>query len=175
MTRRALLLTLAPATGVLRAADTPWKADELTFRSKNHGEISLAKLRGKVVAVMFFSTDCPHCQTTAEMLGPVYDQYKPKGFEILALAINPSAAGNLPQFIANHRVKFPAGLGTRSQWTKFAKLPVMGQSYVPHLLLVDRDGVVQENHPGGDREFWMDQENKLRQSIEKLLAAKSAS
>jgi thiol-disulfide isomerase/thioredoxin len=119
---------------------------------------------------MFFSTDCPHCQKTATLLGPISSTYKDKGFEILGLAVNPSAAANIDEFAAKYGVKFPIGLATRSQWTTFCELPVMGQNYVPHMVFVDKNGVIQEDHKGADRAFWTDQENNIKSAIERLLA-----
>ena len=159
----------ALALSTLGAAEVPRQAGPLMFKSFKGAEVSLAALKGKVVAVMFFSTDCPHCQKTAELLAPIYDAYHPKGFEILGLAVNPSAAANIDEFAQKYGVKFPMGLATRSQWTTFCQLPVMGQNYVPHMVFVDKKGVIQEDHPGGDRAFWLDQEAKIRSAIETLL------
>ncbi|MEZ5393145.1 MAG: hypothetical protein R2724_09780 [Bryobacterales bacterium] len=62
----AAALTLAALT--LGASEVPREAGPLTFNTYNGHKASLAALKGKVVAVMFFSTDCPHCQHTAEVL-----------------------------------------------------------------------------------------------------------
>ncbi|MCB9384619.1 MAG: TlpA family protein disulfide reductase [Bryobacterales bacterium] len=164
----AAALMLASLT--LGASEVPREAGPLNFNTFKGQKASLAALKGKVVAVMFFSTDCPHCQHTAELLKPIYKEFHPKGFEILALAVNPSAAANLDEFAAKYGVEFPIGLGTNSQWTTFCQLPVMGQKYVPHLVFVDKKGVIQEDHPGADRAFWLDQEARIRAAIEKLLA-----
>ncbi len=161
------VFAFAPA----RAADVPREAGPLLFNTYQGKKVSLAEQKGKVVAVMFFSTDCPHCQTTATLLAPIYSQYKAKGFEIMALAVNPSAAANIGEFASKYGVKFPVGLATRSQWTTFCRLPVMGtNNYVPHMVFVDKKGVVQEDHPGLDRAFWQDQEKLIRSAIERLLA-----
>ena len=160
----------ALALSTLAAAELPRQAGPLKFKSFKGEEVSLAALKGKVVAVMFFSTDCPHCQKTAEMLAPIYDTYHSKGFEVLGLAVNPSAAANIDEFAAKYNVEFPIGLATTSQWTTFCQLPVMGQRYVPHMVFVDKKGVVQEDHPGGDRVFWLDQDAKIRAAVEKLLS-----
>jgi len=152
------------------AMETPREATPLIFNTFKGQKVSLAEQKGKVVAVLFFSTDCPHCQHTVTLLAPIYDQYKAKGFEILGLAVNPQAAANLDEFVDKYGVKFPIGLATRSQWTTFCRLPVMGNNYVPHLVFVDKKGVIQEDHPGMDRAFWLDQENNIKATIERLLA-----
>jgi thiol-disulfide isomerase/thioredoxin len=126
-------------------------------------------LRGKVVAVMFFSTDCPHCQQTTQVLNPIYAEWKARGLEILGLAVNDSAAGNLKQFKEKFGAQFPLGLTTRAEWSRVGEFSVMHNPYVPYMLIVDRNGMIREEHPGQDRAFWLEQEKKLRESFDTLL------
>jgi len=170
MTRTTFLSALALVfSGMAFAGELPRQAGELSLKTISGEQITLGSLKGKVVAVMFFSTDCPHCQSTAEKLAPIYAEYKPKGLEILALAVNPSAAANLGEFVSNHKVKFPIGLTTRSTWDLFAGLSIMSRHYVPHLLIIDKQGAIVEDHPGEDRAFWADQEARVRATFDALL------
>ena len=169
MTVRILLGALLLTGALAWSADLPRPATPLMFRSEQGETVKLEEQRGKVVAVLFFSTDCPHCQETVEMLEGVYKEYEPRGVEILGIAVNPSAVMNLPEFVKQYNVAFPMGLGTSAQWTSFAGMPATARAYVPHLLLVDRQGRVVEDHPGLDREFWLDQEAKLREAFDRLL------
>lgn len=170
MIRTTFLTVLALVFSVFATAgQLPREAGALSLKTMGGEQVTLEGLKGKVVAVLFFSTDCPHCQTTAEKLAPIYAEYKPKGVEILALAVNPSAAANLGQFVSNHKVKFPIGLTTRATWDMFSGLSVMSRHYVPHLLIVDKQGNIVEDHPGEDRAFWADQEAKVRATFDALL------
>jgi hypothetical protein len=87
----------------------------------------------------------------------------------LGLAVNPSASGNLKEFQQKYGAQFPIGLTTRADWSSFGEFSVMHNPYVPYMIIVDRNGVVREEHPGQDRRYWLDQENNLRQSFETLL------
>ena len=160
-----LLITMLP----LAAGDVPRAAPSMTVKTSSGQSLSLDQLRGKVVMMMFFSTDCSHCQTTTRLLGPIYEQLKPQGFEIVGVAINPSAAGNLDTFAKNFGAKFPLALGTRSDCTRFAEISVMARFYVPYLFFVDRDGNIREEHEGGDRRFFGDQVKNIRAAVEALL------
>jgi peroxiredoxin len=164
----AAVLAMASALTLL-AADVPRPAKPLKLKTLEGQELTLNQLRGKVVAVMFFSTDCPHCQQTAQVLSPIYAEWKSRGLEILGLAVNPSAAGNLQEFRQKYGATFPLGLTTRADWSSFGEFSVMHNPYVPYMLIVDRNGVIREEHPGQDRAFWLDQENKLRQTFDALL------
>jgi hypothetical protein len=100
----------------------------------------------------------------------MYSELKAKGGEIVALAVNPSAAANIKTFVSDHNVAFPTGLGTNQQWFAFAQIPFGQNAYVPHMLFVDKTGTVVEDHPGGDRKFWLQQETSIRASFDRLLA-----
>jgi thiol-disulfide isomerase/thioredoxin len=159
-----------PAAAPQPAPASPNASSALSFKAYGGRDIAIEDYKGKVVMVLFLSTDCPHCQTTARLLAPIYRQYQAKGVEFLGLAVNPSAAQNLPAFVAQYGVEFPIGLGTSTQWYTFAKLSMMKTPYVPHVLFVGKDGAVAENHPGDDTAFWQDQATNIAASLDRLLA-----
>jgi thiol-disulfide isomerase/thioredoxin len=151
-------------------AAAPASNSALSFKAYGGRDIAIEDYKGKVVMVMFLSTDCPHCQTTARILAPIYRQYQAKGVEFLGLAVNPSAAQNLPAFVSQYGVEFPIGLGTSMQWYSFAKVSMMKTPYVPHVVFVGKDGKVAENHPGDDTAFWQDQGTNIAAALDRLLA-----
>jgi hypothetical protein len=103
------------------------------------------------------------------VLNPLYTEMKAKGFEIMGLAVNPGAAGNLRDFQQKFAPLFPIGLTTRADWARFGEFSLMYNPYVPFMIMVDRNGQIREEHPGQDRAFWLEQEKSLRQSFETLL------
>ncbi len=159
----------APQTAEAPAAP-PVANSALSFRAYGGRDIAIEDYKGKVVLVLFFSTDCPHCQSTARIMAPIYREYQAKGVEFLGLAVNPTAAQNLPSFVSQYGVEFPVGLGTSMQWSSFAKFSVTKRAYVPHILFVGKDGKVAEDHPGEDTEFWQDQGVNMAAVLERLLA-----
>ncbi len=151
------------------AAGEPRPSPELEFTTMDRRHLTLEQLRGKVVLVMFFSTDCPHCQRTTQLLKPIYDEFKPRGLEIVGLAINPAASGNLPAFATKYGAEFPLALGTRGDCTRFAGISVMTRFYVPYMFFVDRKGMIREQHGGSDRAFYRNEARNIRTAIEALL------
>lgn len=152
------------------AGSVPREAPPLKLKTTAGTTIPLASLKGKVVAVLWISTDCPHCQETCEMLAPIYREFSGQGLEILGMAVNPSAPGSISRFQSNHRVEFPIGVSSRSDWMRFADLSVMARAYVPYMMLVDRNGIIRREHAGRDHEFWSNQETILRKELAELLA-----
>lgn len=163
--------TEQPAAAAQPAPVAPPNSNStLSFKAYGGRDIAIEDYKGKAVLVLFFSTDCPHCQTTARILAPIYREYRAKGVEFLGLAVNPSAAQNLPAFVAQYGVEFPVGLGSSMQWSSFAKFSVTKRAYVPHVLFVGKDGKIAEDYPGEDTEFWQDQATNIAASLDRLLA-----
>jgi len=50
--------------------------------------VSLEQLKGKVVMVNFWATWCPTCKVEMPQWQKLYDAYKGKGFELIALSID---------------------------------------------------------------------------------------
>jgi thiol-disulfide isomerase/thioredoxin len=50
--------------------------------------VSLEQLKGKVVMVNFWATWCPTCKVEMPQWQKLYDAYKDKGFELIALSID---------------------------------------------------------------------------------------
>ena len=57
-------VTLLPAMAV----DVPRPAPEFSAKLPNGGQILLSKYRGKVVALEFLFTTCPHCQHASQVM-----------------------------------------------------------------------------------------------------------
>ena len=62
-------------------------APDVTFTTLQGEKISMASLKGKVVMVNFWATDCPGCIKEMPDLINTYNQYKQKGFEVIAVAM----------------------------------------------------------------------------------------
>ena len=168
-----IFAALVSALG-LSAGEVPRDAPALELKTTDGRVMSLADLKGKVVAVLWISTDCPHCQETCESFAPIYSEFAGQGFEIMAMAVNPRAPANIDSFKSKHGVKFPIGVSMRSDWVRFADLSVMARPYVPYMMLVDRNGVIRYEHAGRDQAFWSDQVSHLRKELAELLAEPSS-
>ena len=162
-----LVLLIASA---LPAGEVPRPAPPLQFTTIDGRDLSLDQLRGKVVAVMFFYTTCPHCQETTKILNPLYAKMKSRGLEIVGLAINRSAATDLATFQQTYQVQFPLSISSRFECTRFAGLSVMAKFYVPYMFLLDRQGNIRGDHPGTDKAFYGALAKNIEAELEKLLA-----
>ncbi len=169
MTRRLFALALGLGLWIpVIAAEIPRPAPELAIRQVNGRQLLLSEFRGKVVAVEFLQTTCPHCQTCSAILNKMYQEYGPRGFQPLGVAFNDMATLLVPDYVKQLGLKFPVGVGTREEVYSFLQHPVVEMMYVPQLVFIDRKGVIRAHYPGGS-DFFKNEEANMRKEIEALL------
>jgi len=166
----ATLLGLVVSITIIGSAgQVPRPAAPLTVLTPGGESITLADLRGKVVVVKFFLTDCPHCQRSAGNIMPIYREWRSRGLEVLGIAINPGAGRLIPEFARRFGVTYPLAIGDRNMLTTFADLSAVAKFFVPYMFLVDRKGVIRYEHPGGDQAFYDNETVNLRGELDTLL------
>src|ERR1041385_6532711 len=87
------------SVSALAQPQMPRKSPELEIVEANGTKSLLSAYRGKVCAIEFMFTTCPHCQQTAQVYERIYKDFKPQGFQMLSVAINePVTAPMVNQF-----------------------------------------------------------------------------
>lgn len=157
--------TTAPAPAALR------KAPDFTILRPGADPLQLAQYKGKVVALTFISTVCSHCQDFTRAINPVAAKYGQRGVQFVECAINDGAATSVKSFQEQFKPPFPVGWGTVESMMFFlGKTPFdsVRSLSVPHMLLIDRAGVIREDYePGSD--FYLHAETNLPAALDKLL------
>ncbi|MGH9610816.1 MAG: TlpA family protein disulfide reductase [Bryobacteraceae bacterium] len=178
----ALICSLSLPLLLSAAPQIPRKAVELAFNVPGHGQDLLSSHRGKVVALAFIETTCPHCQHWTGIFKKFQSVYGPHGFQVLEVAVNALDDGGSKQgankvvtdFARQFGVNFPVGWVSKPQMASF-----MGYSQsrfvVPQLVLIDRSGVIREqtDQLGNGNYTQVMNEQNLEQEIAKLLAQRS--
>jgi len=162
----ALALALMTAT----AADLPRKCPELALHMADGKSIPLTQYKGKVVAIAFISTTCPHCQNYVQTLSAIQKDYAPKGVQILAAAFNDGAQTLLPVFLQQFQPAFPLGWEDRVSALSFMQISVLNQGYVPKVVFIDRAGMIQKQFEGQDP-FFHDPDKSTRAALDEMLKA----
>jgi peroxiredoxin len=167
--RLVLGAVVCGASMMLAAAEIPRAAPELTFVDQTGRTVKLADHKGKVVALEFLLTTCPHCQNSAKTLSKLNTQLSSRGFQPLAVIIDPQ--GEPAAFVKTYGVNFPLGKVSQDVAHTFLQRSVMaGAMYMPQLVLVDRKGVIRAQYGGNDAFFASNEEANMRSLIEKHLA-----
>jgi cytochrome c biogenesis protein CcmG/thiol:disulfide interchange protein DsbE len=134
--------------GVVGALDKgkPVPAPALALgRLDRPGRLTLASLRGKVVAVNFWASWCGPCRDEAPFLERTWLSNRTRGFVVLGVDAN-DAAGDARRFMRKHGVTYPvvhdAHGSTLGHW---------GVPGLPTTFVVDRGGRVVAKVIGGLR------------------------
>jgi len=157
-------------------ADALRKAPELAFSVPGQGQKLLSQYRGKVVALEFIFTTCPHCQAASRVMTKFQQEYGSRGLQVIDVAVNENADLLVQNFTKDFQVGFPVGWTPRDQMISFMGFN-SGRFVVPQLVLIDRKGNIHYQTPALEDENWdkLMKEDAIREHIEELLSESSAS
>jgi thiol-disulfide isomerase/thioredoxin len=148
------------------------KAPELSFTLPGKGPQLLNPYRGKVVALSFIFTTCPHCQAESKVLTRFQQEFGARGLQVLDVAVNPNADLLVENFSKDYQVGFPVGWVPQDQMVAFMGFS-SARFVVPQLVLIDRKGMIHYQTPALEDENWdkLMKEDAIRQHIDELLSA----
>ena len=167
----ASLLLLALALGMISGTRDSLAADarpeeghlapDFALKTLDGKTVRLSDLRGKkVVLINFWATWCPPCRSEMPTMQQIYTEYKGKGFEILAINIEPDSKDEIRDFMKELRLTFPVLLDSDMKVTRTYRL--IG---LPVSMLIDRQGIIRSKTIG--YHDWTDKESRKR--VENLL------
>ena len=106
-------------------------APSVIFTTIEGKKISMASLKGKVVLVNFWASDCRACVTEMPALASTYNLYKDKGFEIIAVAMPYDPPAQVLNYATQKKLPFPVmddGFGEMT--AKFDDVSVTPTTYI---------------------------------------------
>ena len=144
---KPLLVALAVVAiaGALAYAlmDKP-SAPAATFTTLDGKSIALADLRGKVVLVNFWATSCPGCIKEMPGMVETYNQYKDRGFEIVAVAMSYDPPNYVANFVQTRQLPFPVALDVNGEHARaFGNVQLTPTSFI-----IGKDGSILEQKLG---------------------------
>lgn len=166
----AVVVGLISGLAPLTSASIPRPSPEFAVKLTTGRQLLLSSYRGKVVALMFISTDCSHCQDTCRLImEKLQKEYGSQGFQTLAVAFNPMAVMLVPDFISKTGVTFPVGADTVESVYAYLDLSTTMRTWVPIMVFIDRKGIIRSQFVGDDAGFTSNAEKRIRNCIEPLL------
>jgi peroxiredoxin len=163
----AVFLGLA-ASGLFAEQPVPRPSPEFVINYPGGRQALLSSYKGKVVLLTFIFTTCPHCQSECQMLSKLYSELGPKGFQPLAVAVNPMSLMLVPDFVRDYHTNFPIGASEQPPALNYLGINMVERWVVPQIVLIDRKGVVRaQSVPLGTEK--LQEEGYIRQQIEALL------
>ena len=110
---------------------------EIRFTALDGREVDLAKLRGKVVLVEFWSTSCGPCIAEMPAVKAAYEKFHERGFEVVAISLDDKESA-LRRFINEKALPWPQHFDGKGWANKFALQ--YGIFSIPTMWLVDKRG-----------------------------------
>lgn len=131
-----------------------------TFTTLEGKQITLKDLRGQIVLVNFWATSCPGCIKKMPDMIETYNQYKGRGFEVIAVAMSYDPPNYVASFVETRQLPFPVALDVNGEHARaFGNVQV-----TPTTFVIGKDGSILE-HKLGDFDFV-----KLKAMLDKELS-----
>ena len=142
------------------ATQVTFQAPDFTLPTLSGEKIRLSDLQGKVVLINFWATWCVPCRTEMPTIEELYQRYKERGLEVLAINLDLLSTTGVEAFVKEVRVTFRIVLDP--SWATARAYRVVG---LPTTYLVGRAGSVVVREVG--ERNWAD--GVSRTAVEGLL------
>lgn len=140
------------------------RAPDFALLDTNPKLIRFSDYRGKVVLLNFWATWCPPCRREMPTMEKVYQEYRRRGLEVLAVSLDTGheavVAVQVADFMKELKLTFPALLDPKMEVAR--RYRVVG---IPITFLIDRRGVIRVKEVGF--RDWTDPDS--RRKLEALL------
>jgi peroxiredoxin/Cu/Ag efflux protein CusF len=128
---------------------TSFPAPDFTLPTLSGAPIRLSNLRGKVVLLNFWVTWCGPCRAEMSTLDALYQRYKDRGLEVLAVNLDTAPIANIQAFVGKAGVSLRVVLDSSSSTARTYRVFALPTTY-----LIDRAGNVVVREAGG--RDWLD-------------------
>jgi peroxiredoxin len=148
----ALVIAFTLTTHALAdSLDEGKPAPEFSLQTLEGKKVSLSQYRGKYLLLNFWATWCGPCKVEMPSLEKLYQRFKSKPFEILAISGDMFGARVVQPFVETQKLSFTVLLD--QQLTVSNKYGIVS---LPTSYLIDPEGKIIGVHAGADN--WFDPE-----------------
>jgi len=112
-------------------------APDFTFPGLDGKMVSLSDYKGKVVLVNIWATWCPPCVDEMPSMEKLYQKFKRKNFEILAVSIDEPGLKAVAPFMKKSSLTFPALIDSEGTIKT-----VYGITGIPESFIIDKQGIL---------------------------------
>ncbi len=116
---------------------------EVTFQGLTGATVRLADFNGKVVLLNFWGTWCVPCLQEIPELVRLAHQYRPRGLEVVGIAIDSGRPEDIRTFMAEHGMDYQIlieDLSSVKRWFRVVGFPTS--------VLIDRKGMIRKRYVG---------------------------
>jgi peroxiredoxin len=131
-----VLAIAAIAVGTAAILSPLPEAPRVTFVSIAGEKISSESLRGRVVLVNFWATDCAVCIREMPQITATYNKYRAQGFETIAVAMRHDPPNYVLDYAERNRLPFKVALDPLGDLAQ----AFGGVKLTPTTFIIDRQG-----------------------------------
>ena len=147
-------------SGQIPAPQQGFLAPDFELETSMGEMVKLSDLRGQAVLVNLWATWCPPCREEMRTIEAVYQEYKERGFTVLAVNMTyQDDSSAIAPFVQEQRLTFPILFDQTSDMARDYQLRSLPSTY-----FIRRDGIINEVVIGGPMS-----EALLRTRIEAIL------
>ncbi len=167
---RVLSVLLLAALSVFAAGNlSNRRAPGFSLPDSQFRQYDLADYRGKVVLLEIMRTSCPSCQKLAVTLERVRAKYGNK-IQVLTIVNPPDTQATVAQFASTFGVKTPVLFDSgQVAASYFRATPQNPSVHVPHLFLIDGNGMIRNDFGYSDATKSIFEGDALYAEIDRLL------
>jgi peroxiredoxin len=126
-----MLIGLLATAAWISLTPNATQAPDVTFTTITGQRIELKALQGKPVLVTFWATDCPGCIQEIPHLLEVYNQYHPRGLEIIAVAMYYDVPSHVAAMTQAKQLPYHVALDLKAEHAKaFGEVRLTPTSFV---------------------------------------------
>jgi peroxiredoxin len=135
----------AATSGKIPAPQVNFLAPDFTTKTINGETVKLSDLRGKIVLVNIWASWCPPCRAEMPAIEHTYQEYKDKGFVVLAVdSTVQDTRANAQAFVDENKLSFPILMDETGEITRLYHVQSLPTSF-----FIGPDGVIREVVVGG--------------------------
>ena len=136
------------------------KAPHVVYTLLDGSRTNTEQLRGKVVLVNFWSTDCSSCLHEMPQIIATHEKFKARGYDTLAVSMEYDPPAEVIRFAAERKLPFGVAIDNTGEIAqRFGNVKL-----TPTSVLINRRGEIVERYVG-EPDF-----AALHRQVEKLLA-----
>jgi thiol-disulfide isomerase/thioredoxin len=117
-------------------------APDFTLNTLDNQEITLSKLKGKVVLLDFWATWCGPCRESIPHLIHLYKTYRESGFEIIGISLDKGDPQVVRNFAKSLEIPYPIVIGPEKVMRDYKV------TKIPTSFLIDKEGKIRESMIG---------------------------
>ena len=117
-------------------------APDFTLKTLDGQEMTLSKLRGKVVLLDFWATWCAPCREAIPHLINLQKTYQEKGFEVIGMNMDRGDVETVRRFVRSMDIPYPITLTPEEVSRNYSV------SALPTTILIDKEGKIRQKFLG---------------------------